>query len=290
MTTPLPSTSKNTRVKLSCSSMKLLQSCEQRYHHYKVSNSPKDSDYTESDSLGVGKAFHQVLEKTLHNSWNSTLLLSSMSDHAVDSDDYELLEVMLEKYVSYRKLSGIKIVKCEFGIETNMYVGFVDAIAIDPISKKWWIIDLKTSARHDPNLIPQLSKDLQVGLYSYFAPDIEIHIPETQGFNFGGFKYCQVIKSKAATRSGLEKAVKVVEMTIPISIINTEDTWSLFNHVHDRAMELHAGEDPRKNYSACFTYFSPCPYFSKCHGNNFTMPNTDIIVSTIDTYKDGDLL
>ena len=290
MTTQSNNTNKNTGVRLSYSSMKLLQSCEQRYHHYKISSTPKDSDYVESESLGLGKAFHQVLEKTLHASWNESLLMEAMSDHGVDVEDTQLLQVMLEKYVEFRKASGLTVVKCEFGIETSMYTGFIDAIAVDKVSKLWWLVDLKTAGRHDPNLLPQLAKDMQIGLYSYFSPDIELYTPELQGYTFAGFKYSQTIKSKAQSLVGLEKGVKVYEMTVPAELIKNGEAWSLFSEVHDRALELHKGESPRKNYSACFNYFSPCPYFSQCHGVKFSEGNPKVIIETIETLNDKELL
>lgn len=270
--------------------MKLIQSCEQRYHHYKVANTEKDSDYVESDALGTGKAFHQVLENTMHQSWNEDLLNKAMSDNSVDIDDRQLLEVMLEKYVQFRKASGLKVVKCEMGIETNMYVGFIDAIAIEPTTKLWWLIDLKTAGRHDPNLLPQLAKDMQVGLYSHFVPDVEGQVKELDGYTFGGFKYSQTIKSKAQTLKGLESGVKVYEMTIPASLIQEGEAWNLFSEVHDRALELNKGEAPRKNYSSCFNYFSPCPYFSKCHGVLFSEGHKQITTQTIETLNEKDLL
>lgn len=282
--------SKNKAVKLSYSSLKLLQSCEQRYAHYKVYETPKDKDYVESDSLGLGKAFHAVLEATMHKSWNHDLLAKAMEDNKVDIEDSGLLTVMLEKYVQYRKASGLEVIKCEMAIETSMYVGFIDAVAIHKPTKTWWLVDLKTAARHDPNLLPQLSKDMQVGLYSHFVPEIEQYHPELEAYTFGGFKYCQIIKSKAGTQKGLESGVKVYEMTIPAHLIKEGEAWSVFSDVHDRAVELHHGVVPKKNYSACFNYFQPCPYFSNCHGSLFTVGHKEITVSTIDTYNEKDLL
>ncbi len=278
------------RVKLSYSSMKLIQSCEQRYSFYKITNTPKDSDYEESDALGLGKAFHEVLEKTLHTDWNEKLLLEAMEAHKVDVSDANLLRMMLTKYVAFRKATGLRVVKCEFGIETSDYVGFADAFAIDKASKTWWIVDLKTAARHDPNLVPQLAKDMQIGLYSHFVPDIENAVKELEGYKFGGFKYSQTIKSKATTAKGLESGVKVYEITIPAEIIEEGEAWSHFQEVHSRALELHGGEAPRKNLSACFNFFSPCAYFSKCFGYNFTNPTPLVTVATIESLNDQELL
>lgn len=278
------------RVKLSYSSMKLIQSCEQRYSHYKVFNTPKDSDYTESDALGLGKCYHEVLERTLHVDWNEKLLLEAMKNHNVDSSDADLLRVMLQKYVDLRKASGLRVVKCELGIDTPDYIGFIDAIAVNPATKEWWLIDLKTAGRHDPNLLPQLAKDMQVGLYAHFVPQIEEMVKEVSGYSFAGFKYNQAIKSKASTQKGLENGVKVYEITIPKELIEKGEAWRQFSEVHLRAVELNNGEAPRKNFSACFNYFSSCPYFSKCHNVEFTKGHKQITVDTIDTINNGDFL
>ena len=270
--------------------MKELQSCETRYWHRKVNATPPDEDYTPSESLGLGKAFHKVLEDFNHTGWNESALIKAMGEFNCEEDDRGLLAVMLDKYLEFRKASGLKVVLCEFGIETQTYVGYCDAIAIEPSTKLWWIVDLKTTARHDPNLVPQLAKDMQIGLYSHFAGDIEATTPALEGYTFGGFRYCQVVKSKAQTLSGLQKGVKVFEMVIPSEVIDTENSWRLFSEIHDRATDLNKGEAPRKNYSSCFSYFSPCQFFSKCHGNLFTKGNPKVQVLTIDTLNDGDLL
>lgn len=277
------------RVKLSYSSMKTLQSCEQKYHHYKVMNTPHDPDYVESDALGLGKAFHAVLERTLHQDYNDTLIIEAMTEHKVDPSEKDLLTVMLKKYVEFRKASGIKVIKCELALGTSMYTGFIDYIAVQ--GNKWYIGDLKTASRHDENILPQLPLDAQLNLYANFADDLYIAVPSLVGKEFAGCLYSQVVKSKAGTMSGLEKGVKVVETVVPVESMDPELIWSLFNEVHTRATELHAGEAPRKNLSACFNYFSPCPYFSQCHNATFTENRKKVKVTTIETFNElGDLL
>lgn len=280
--------------KLSVSSLKTLQSCENKYWHYKVAKSPKDSDYQEGDFLGFGKAFHQVLEWTNHEDWNESLLIKAMVEHNVDQDEKPLLEVMLRKYVEYHKASGLKVVKCELGIETSTTVLYMDAIALgfDATGKPigWWIIDLKTAARHDENILSQLSRDAQMNHYASFASEVEIAVHEVVDLPFLGCRYRQVIKSKAQTARGLESGVKVVDIEIPVEALDVEGFKKLFDTVHDRATQLHQGEAPVKNYSACFNYFSPCAYFSQCHGDLFTKAKNKVRVHTIDSLNSGDLL
>ena len=285
MTTPNSNnSSQGTGVKLSYSSMKTLQSCEQKYSHYKISNTPKDPDYEESDALGLGKAFHSVLERTLHQDYNDILIMEAMTEHNVDPSEKELLTVMLKKYVEYRKKSGIKVVKCELPIATSHYTGFIDYIAIQ--GNKWYIGDLKTAGRHDTNILSQLPLDPQLNLYAHFAEDLYIAVPSLEGKQFAGCLYTQTIKSKAQTTKGLDAGVKVIEMIVPVESMNPDLIWSLFNEVHDRALELHKGEAPKKNLSSCFSFFSPCPYFSQCHGKTFTENSNKVKVNTIETFNE----
>jgi len=275
-------------VRLSYSSMKTLQSCEQKYHHYKIAKTPNDSDYQESDALGLGKAFHYVLERTLHQDYSDQLIIEAMGENKVDFSQKDLLSVMLKKYVEFRKASGIKVVKCELPLGTSSYLGFIDYIAVQ--GNKWFIGDLKTAARHDENILSQLPLDPQLNLYAHFAEDLYLAVPAIVGKQFAGCLYSQTLKSKAGTYAGLEKGVKVIETFIPVEAMNPELTWSLFNEVHDRAVELNRGEAPRKNFSSCFNYFSPCQYFSQCHGKTFTDNKTKVKVSTIETFNELETL
>lgn len=280
---------------LSVSSFKLLQSCESKYHFHKISEVPKDSDYVEGDFFGLGKAFHQVLEKTLHESWSEPLLMEAMIEHKVDSSEKDLLRVMLQKYVQYHKISGVKVLKCELKIEyTGRTILFIDAIGVsfDSTGKPvgWWIMDLKTASKHDENLLAQLPRDPQMNHYSCFADDCEIAVEELKGLPFLGCRYRQVIKSKATTARGLESGVKVLDIEIPVEVMQLKEFKNLFDTVHDRATELHNGEIPTKNYAACFNYYQPCAWFSKCHGNLFTKSKSRVTVHTLDSITNSELL
>lgn len=279
---------KNKTVKLSYSSMSTLLSCEKKYHAYKVAEVPKDPDYVESDALGLGKSFHQVLEKTLHQDYNDSLILEAMAEHGVDGSDKELLTMMLKKYVEFRKASGIKVVKCELALGTSNFNGYIDAIAIQ--GNRWFILDLKTAARHDESILSRLALDPQLNLYAYFASEIDIAVPQVKDLEFAGCLYTQVIKSKATTPSGLEKGVKVYETFVPIEAMDPQEMWSIFSDVHDRAVELHQGAVPKKNFASCFNYFSPCQYWSQCYGKTFTDNKTKVQLTTIETFKELELL
>lgn len=271
----------NERVKLSYSSMTTLQSCEAKYAHYKVFNTAKDPDYEESDALGLGKAFHQVLEKTKHTAYNDILIIEAMAEHNVDPSEKDLLTIMLKKYIEFRKASGIRVVHCELPLATSEYNGFIDYIAIK--GDEWYIGDLKTAGRHDENILSRLPLDPQLNLYAHFADELYIAVPEISDKRFAGCLYSQTTKSKAGTVKGLESGVKVYEVFVPVESMQPDMIWSLFNEVHNRALELHAGEAPKKNLSACFNYFSPCQYFSQCHGKTFSENKHKVTLNTINS-------
>jgi len=279
---------KGNSVKLSYSSMSTLLSCEKKYHAYKVACVDKDPDYEESDALGLGKAFHQVLEKTLHQDYNDILILEAMTEHKVDPSDKDLLTIMLKKYVEFRKASGIKVIKCELQLGTSMFTGYIDFVAIQ--GNKWFIGDLKTAGRHDESILSRLALDPQLNLYASFADDLYIAVPDLVGKEFAGCLYTQVIKSKAGTIAGLEKGCKVYETFVPVEVMNPQEMMSLFSDVHDRAVELHQGAVPKKNFSSCFNYFQPCQYFSQCYGKTFTENKNKVKLTTIETLKEQDEL
>lgn len=204
------------KCQLSYSSMSTVLKCQQKYFHYKVADTPKDADYEESEALGLGKAFHQVLEKTLHQDYNESLMLEAMEEHGVDEDEHMLLEVMLKKYVEYHAKSGLRVVKCEMMLETPIFRGFIDFIA--QAENGWWIGDLKTASRFDESLLPRLPKDMQLNLYAYFADELQNALG-LKG-KFLGCRYRQITKSKAGTLSGLEKGVTVRDIEIPIEMMD----------------------------------------------------------------------
>lgn len=276
--------------KLSYSSLKLVQSCPTRYYHYKVKGTPHDSDYEESSALAVGKAFHEVLERTFHKSAPQEILQEAVEKYGVESDDFMLLKVMLDKYVEFHRASHLDVVVVELPIETPEYLGFVDAIAIDPVLNGFWIIDLKTSARFDESILSRLSKDLQMNLYAKFSKDMYLAHKKLEGLEFLGCRYRVTTKSKAKTLKGLEKYVKVVDIEIPKDMLNPEESWELFEDVLSQARSIQNGEIPIRNYEACISYFRPCPYFSQCHGYEYSKAKELVKVHTLESITDGELL
>lgn len=276
--------------RLSYSSLKLVQSCPTRYYHHKVAETPNDSDYEESDALGLGKAFHEVLEKTFHRSAPPEYVNEAVIKYNIGHNDHQLLKKMLEKYVAFHNSGNLDVVICELPIETKEYLGFIDAVAVDEDLGGFWIIDLKTAARFDENLLPRLAKDMQMNLYAKFASEMHLAHKKLEGKKFLGCRYRVTTKSKAATEKGLEAGVKVYDIEIPAQVLNPQEAWGVFEEVLEQAIKIQKGESPSRNYEACMTYFKPCPFFSQCHGKLFTEAKTLVKVHTIESITDGDLL
>lgn len=274
-------------LQLSYSSAKVLDTCETKYWHNKVAQTPNDEDVEESDAFAFGKAFHQVCEDTLHNTYTEALIMKAMEDHKVGMERLSLLRAMLENYTTYHRKSDIAIVKCELKIETPVFIGYIDAIGQS--KHGWWIIDLKTSGTHDgAKLLARLPMDEQLNLYSYFAEEIGRAL-KLEG-PFLGCRYRQVIKSKAMTQDGLRKGCKVYDIEVPAGSMNPTFAWNRHLDKHLRAVALHNGEEPKRNYNACMDYHRPCEKFSQCHGEIFSKAYSKCKVHTSESNTDGDLL
>lgn len=274
------------KVPLSYSSGKVVMSCQQKYHYNKIQKLPKDPDYDEGDAMNLGKAFHKVLETTLHTAWSDKLLIAAMEEFKVDRFSRPLISAMLENYVKLHKASGLKVVKCEFQIPTPEYNGFIDFIAQG--ENGWWIGDNKTAAAYKEEIVKRLHLDEQVNLYSYFASEIGRAL-EMKG-PFLGFRYRQSIKSKAQTPAGLAKGTPTYDIEIPAHLLRPEEAWSAHLERHSIAVELHNGVAPKRNLNACMDYFRPCEHWSKCYGKLYSDTNPEITIHTIESLTDSELL
>lgn len=287
----------NKEVQLSYSSHKVLDTCETLYFHEKVAKTAPDKDYEDNEAFGIGKAFHEVLEKTLHKKYVKELLMEAMETHEVDITDYPVLEAMLKKYVVLHKLSGLTVIHCELKLDHPRYVGYIDMIMVGP-DGGWWIGDLKTTGRYDESLLPRLPRDMQLNLYSYFRDFVATQF-NLDVSKFKGCRYRAVTKPKLVQKgkettdqyiSRLEENVNVYDIEIPFAGMDTEHAWEVLLEGQERAKQIMAGEAPKRNYSNCMQYFKPCKHFSKCHGYLHSEGKTHVRVHTIETLNDGDLL
>lgn len=274
------------KVALSYSSGKTVMSCQQKYYYNKIAKLEKDSDYDEGDNMNLGKAFHKVLEDTLHSSYSDKLILAAMEEFGVDRFSRPLITAMLDNYVKLHKASGLKIVRCEFQLLTPEFNGFIDFIA--QASNGWYIGDNKTSAAYKEDIVKRLHLDEQINLYSYFAPELAEGL-QLKG-PFLGFRYRQTIKSKAQTPAGLAKGTPTYDIEIPAKMLNPKAAWNAHMERHQIAIELHEGIAPKKNLNSCMDYFRPCEHWSKCYGRNYSESVPEITIHTLETLESADLL
>jgi RecB family exonuclease len=273
---------------LSHSSAQSLLSCEQKFYNYKVAKLSPDADYEKSDALSVGSAFHYVLEKTKHekSALIRTLLEECTNDPDVklDPENYNLVHAMVLKYLRLHKRMAFEVVAIEFKLETEWFTGFIDAIMVDT-KGYWWIVDLKAyKSIHMPSLAA-LTRDPQLTLYAGHAALIAEMFKLDLG-KFGGCRWRVVTKSSAAKKATEDDAafilrlvnnnIKAYDIPVPFSRMDVDARMDLHHRLYQRTQGLARGDlKPVKNYGACMNYFSPCEYWSQCHGElNSNMQGT----------------
>jgi hypothetical protein len=275
---------KNTTNKtgLSPSSLALFQSCERRYYHYKIAATPHDSDYVDDvSSLQIGSAFHKVLEDRLHDLKGLKYgeVAEVVAEHNLNySEHTPLVYAMLLRYREMHTASKRKVVAVEMEIAEDGFLGYVDAIMTDQ-KGGWWICDMKTAASWNPSILPTLYLHPQLSLYANFSA----HIATSLNLNvkkFGGCRYLLTTKSKLKQRESesaqdftkrLYGSVASLDIGIPISKMNPSAVADIHNEVSRKILINGKSESNYcRNYNSCFTYYRPCPWFSKCHGFKYT--------------------
>ena len=283
--------------RLSYSSYQTVKGCEQKYWHYKINDTPKDSDYVdEKESLMLGKAFHSILEFTRHTDNNlaeGIKLAQSAYGDFIEEDKMALVVAMVKTYLkaknNHEKFKTLEPVGVEVAIEDDEFLGFVDVVFKDE-SGSWFIGDLKTTARQSENLKARLEMDAQLNLYSNYREQIadKLGLDVTK---FSGSLYITTNKTTTKRKAGeklsdyvtrLEPAIETRVYVVPFSQEKANWVHVDFLGWHSRTKGLRKGSKPDRNYSRCEDYFSPCPYFSQCHGHNYSE-------ATLETWSSNEL-
>lgn len=270
-------------VRLSYSSMNLLNSCTQKYYHYKIANTPPDADAEEMDTsvFDIGTAFHYVLEMSEHV-FNEDTLMKHLTNQAELFDFTEeqkaMVHGMLLKYHKLNIESGLKCIHAELELSSSTFFGLVDVIMVDP-EGYWWIVDLKTAARLQPLTVARLNRDMQLNLYAAFAEGIAGHL-ELDEKKFLGCRYRVTTKPKlkrkktesyAAFVKRNYKSCTSYDIAIPIADMNPKQAVELHHNKYEQANRLRSGEEkPIKNFASCDSYFRACAYWSQCCGRTHT--------------------
>lgn len=279
--------------RLSYSSANLLRNCEQKYHHYKVSKTVKDTDQERDDShFHIGTAFHYVLEMSMHKKPENIdmLLEKCVQEIGLREEDIGLVHALVLQYLRLRKTDDFEAVVCEHKIDDKDVVGYIDLVEKRP-NGDWCISDLKTAATFYENKIAELSRDRQLNLYGSYYKEIA-KAYDLDPDKFIGCRYLVTSKSKArqqkketysqyVMRMVEKKLVRSYAIFIPKELMTFDEVKSEHLSLYDRSIELRNGEAPEKNFTYCMAYFRPCEWFSKCHGKEFSKIDPSIIVQAI---------
>ena len=256
-------------MQLSYSSANLLLNCEQKFWHHKINNTPKDADsIQDKPSLELGKCFHELLELTLHTYVEGYYYEAHFAKYPSLTESQKLLILaMYKKYTDTHARSNLKVVECEPKIESDTFVGYIDAIMAD-LAGNWWIVDIKTFARVSDSTIARLKNDFQLNLYALNADKL----PYDQR-KFAGVRYRVVTKPYVGAKANIDTLLDKVEVwDIPVlkQDLNPEFFSKQFGSLCSKVQKLEAGEAPTRNYSYCESYFTPCEFWSNCHGATVT--------------------
>ena len=266
---------------LSHSSANLLRSCERRYWHYKVNKTEVDSDYNKDlQSFAVGKVFHQVLEDHMHVKPEKIVntIEAACEEHNCDPESIPMIHAMLLRYYEDHKKSGLEVVKCEHKIDTEEILGFIDVIMKDS-EGNWHIVDLKTYKSMYFVKPANLTKDYQLNLYAAFADEIA----DEYGLDRRKYKGCilRVVTKPALKQrkdeeyveyvTRMKESAKFYDIKIPKMYMNPTEILEAHLELHEKSMEMRKWDKKGScNYNSCFSYNSPCPYYSQCHEGQFT--------------------
>ena len=264
--------------RLSYSSANLLRNCEQKYHHYKVAKTTKDSDSDRDDShFHIGTAFHEILELSMHKKPANIVhdLENCVQAIGLKEEDQGLVHALVLQYLRHRKMDDFEAVVCEHKINDENIIGYIDLVEKRP-NGDWCISDLKTAATFYENKVAELARDRQLNLYGSYYKEIA-KIYDLDPDKFIGCRYLVTSKSKAkqqkketyseyVMRMVNKKLVRSYAIFIPKELMTLDEVKSEHLELHKKSMSLRSGEVPEKNYTYCMSYFRPCDYWSKCHG------------------------
>lgn len=260
---------------LSYSSWNEILGCEQKYAFRKILQVGPDPDYVEeTEALDVGSVLHKVLEDCNHELAGFKIETLKKVMNAYPYLDFEthgpLLWAMLRRYKLLHTSVGLRFLSVELQLEDQSMIGFVDLVLQDQDGV--WVTDLKSAASVSRFLKARLKDDRQLNLYT--AKFLEKFDKKVLGA-----KYRVVTKSRLKRRKDesfkdfserIYNGIEAVEYTIPIEIMSLDTTMQAFNQAKEKQKALFKNAVPVRNFNFCESYYRPCQFWSRCHGQNFT--------------------
>lgn len=276
---------------LSYSSMSEIFTCEQKYAWRKVMQVSEDTDFEQArDALDVGTIFHKALENTSHSlkgfrySDLMEIFEQGYEDKEGEIQSYSLdpewhgpmIYAMLRRYKNMHEGAGLQVasVECELNYKED-FTGSTDLVLEE--DNGYWIADMKTSADPDRYIIAEkLKNDWQLNLYVHFYQ--KVMKPKKPIL---GARYRVVQKLAKATKRRSNESVKqfcdraygrikAVEYIIPIEQMNPEAAYETFKKARAKQKALHKNSVPVRNLKNCMDFNRPCPYWSRCHGCEYS--------------------
>jgi hypothetical protein len=280
-------------VALSNYSASLLNECERKFAHEYLFHTDEDRDYVKPDYFGFGCAFHDILEKTLHDPAKFTphLLDAMVREQSLDPV-YDKVKILacLRAYWALHQKSGMILHACEIWLENDLARMKIDAVFRDPNGDGsfWWIGEQKTPAKFDPLRPLMIWQDQQVNLYAAFHDDLAKKVG-LDPKKFMGVRYREVRKpgeregktreteAQFSARCSESEAREIVLSRVKL---RWDDVYENFLRSVTRAREIQARvfaeggggiEAAHKNTRSCISPFGDrCKYFSQCYGTSYT--------------------
>ena len=249
--------------KMSASRLALLISCPRKYV-FKYVMGLQD---TTSKALGMGKAFHEVLEGKQLNA----------TEHGLDEADAGVVKKMAANHAFMtRRLPPVRFKEVKF--ETPTLLGFLDAIRIG-VSGGWAIAERKTAS--DLSRVETIRRDLQ--LCTYAAS--KVAVAETCKLDpdrFDGFYYEVTVKPSERIKKNETSADFVSRCSVMTEVARIEscEQKGMADHfeqqlnyglkLRELALERYnAWNDPLSvpcNQSSCKLFNQKCAFFERCNG------------------------
>lgn len=263
-------------MQLSFSQISTLFRCPQAWKYKYIDK--VQPDYTDTEALQFGKAYHHMLQSTEYKICLDGLeekLIEIANMFGLNSQQaYALAACYMSSCKDWKlveeQLGRLKIVGTEVEINTENIIGYIDNVVVNEDSGTWYIVELKTASFvTDYRRLPY---EPQIAIYTLHKNIIADSV-KVEEEKYGGVLYREVIKTRKQPRNK-ESILEYAERVSYEIVCNTwlvkprmdyVDTW--LKHARKEAEDIQEGrKEALKVYGKnCFMWGKPCEYFSRCY-------------------------